>query len=108
MSAGWPNRPFQVEWNPGDQFVLEVYDRKTGLFVEPRRFTPGQPDPAAHEFPLKSGDFPLEPAQKPDPPVDPRPPRRLCRASVAGESVARSPTAVAEPQRAADRPIVIK
>ena len=28
LTAGWPNRPFQVEWNPGDQFVLEVYDRQ--------------------------------------------------------------------------------
>ena len=72
LIAGWPDRPFQVEWNPGDQFVLEVYDARTGLFIQPRRFTLAQADSSATEFPLKSGDFPLAAAQKSDSPVDPR------------------------------------
>ena len=42
LTAGWPDRPFQVEWNPGDQFVLEVYDARMGLFIQPRRFTLAQ------------------------------------------------------------------
>jgi hypothetical protein len=72
LTAGWPHRPFQVEWNTGEQIVVEVFDRKTGLFMEPKRFILAPPEPAPREFPLKTGTFPLEPAQKPDPPVDPR------------------------------------
>jgi hypothetical protein len=72
LTAGWPHRPFQVEWNTGDQIVVEVFDRKTGLFMEPKKFILAPPDVAPREFPLKTGTFPLEPAQKPNPPVDPR------------------------------------
>jgi hypothetical protein len=72
LTAGWPDRPFQVSWNPGDQFVLEVYDARTGLFIEPRRFTLSQAGSPATEFPLRSGDFPLEAAQKSDSSVNPR------------------------------------
>lgn len=72
LTAGWPHRPFQVEWNTGEQIVVEVFDRKTGLFMEPRKFILAPPDVALREFPLKTGTFPLEPAEKPNPPVDPR------------------------------------
>ena len=47
LSAGWPDRPFQVEWNPGDQFVLEVYDARMVLFAQPKRFTLAQADSSA-------------------------------------------------------------
>ncbi len=108
LSAGWPNRSFQVEWQPGEQIVLEVSDRKTGLFAEPKRFILASADPVAGEFPLKTGDFPLEPAQKPDPPVDPRVTHVVLQSELAGESSPRTPTAVAERTAPADRPIVIK
>jgi hypothetical protein len=72
LTAGWPHRPFQVEWKTGDQIVVEVFDRKTGLFMEPKKFVLAPADAAPREFPLKTGTFPLEPAQKPNPPVDPR------------------------------------
>src|SRR5439155_1357636 len=72
LTAGWPNRPLSVDWSPGDRLVLEVVDARTGLFVQPRRFTLANADSSASEFPLKSGDFPLEPAQRPFSPVDPR------------------------------------
>ncbi len=72
LIAEWPDRPFQVEWNPGDQFVVEVYDAKTGLFIQPRRFVLAQAETSATAFPLKSGDFPLAAASKSDSPVDPR------------------------------------
>ena len=72
LSAGWPQRPFQVEWNPGERVTVEVYDRRTFPFFDPKRFvlTPGEAEP--REFPLKPGTFPLEAAQKPDAPIDPR------------------------------------
>ena len=105
LTAGWPDRPFQVEWKPGDQFVLEVYDARTGLFIEPRRFTLAQDSSTASEFPLKSGDFPLESAQKSDSSVNPRTNHVVLQEPSALRdlrSAAQGPTQVAE------RPIVIK
>jgi hypothetical protein len=72
LTAGWPHRPFNIEWNTGDQIVVEVYDRKTLLFMEPKRFVMAPADPAPREFPLKTGTFPLDPADKPEQTIDPR------------------------------------
>jgi hypothetical protein len=72
LVAGWADRPFQVAWQPGQQIVVEVFDRRPSLFVEPRRFLFSTADVKLSEFPLKPGTFPLEPTQMPDPPVDPR------------------------------------
>jgi hypothetical protein len=104
LTAGWPDRPFETEWKPGDRFVLEVYDARTGLFIQPRRFTLAQADSSASEFPLKSGDFPLEPAQKSDSPVDPRTNHVVLQSQLLRDQRAadQSPTQVTE------RPIVIK
>ncbi len=104
LTAGWPDRPFQIEWNAGDQFVLEVYDGRTGLFIQPRRFTLARADQSTAEFPLKSGDFPLEPSQKSDSPVDPRTNHVVLQSQRLRDlrAAERSPAEVAE------RPIVIK
>jgi hypothetical protein len=72
LIAGWPQRPFQVEWNPGERLVVEVSGRRTGLFVEPRNFVLSPSDSEPREFPLKPGSFSLESAQKLDGSVDPR------------------------------------
>jgi hypothetical protein len=72
LVAGWPDRPFQVAWKPGQQIVVEVFDHRPGLFVEPKRFMFYTSDVQLREFPLKPGTFPLEPTQMPEPPVDPR------------------------------------
>jgi hypothetical protein len=104
LSAGWPDRPFQVAWNRGDQFVLEVYDARTGLFIEPRRFTLAQANSPSGEFPLRSGDFPLEAAQKSDSSVNPRTNHVVLKTERLRDlqSADRGPTQIAE------RPIVIK
>jgi hypothetical protein len=72
LIAGWPQRPFQVEWNPGERLTIEVYDRHNILFVEPKKFLLSASDSEPREFPLRPGTFPLEAAQKPDIAVDPR------------------------------------
>ena len=73
LIAEWDHRPFQVEWSPGDRLTVEVYDRRAGLFAQPKRFFLAPADSEPREFPLKPGTFPLEAeAQKPDPRVDPR------------------------------------
>lgn len=104
LTAGWPHRPFQIEWNTGDQFVLEVYDARTGLFIQPRRFTMASAGSSAKQFPLKSGDFPLESAQNSDSPVNPRTNHVVLQTERLGDlrSSDSNPTQVAE------RPIVIQ
>jgi hypothetical protein len=61
LATGWPLRMFRVPWTPGDQIVVEVYDHRGGLFVQPKRFALAPPGPASKEFPLRSGTFPLVP-----------------------------------------------
>jgi hypothetical protein len=104
LIAGWPHRPFQVEWNPGDQLILEVYDAKTGLFAPPTRLTLAQTDSSANEFPLKSGDFPLEPVLKAHSPIDPRANHVVLKS----EHIGNDRSADSRPTELAERPIVIK
>ena len=61
LTAGWPVRNFQVAWSPGEQIVVEVYDRRGGLFVQPKRFALAPAGPNSRDFPLKSGTFSLVP-----------------------------------------------
>jgi hypothetical protein len=69
----WDHEPFQIEWSPGEQLTVEVYDGRAGLFAQPRRFVLAPSPSEPREFPLKPGTFPLQAeAQKPDPRVDPR------------------------------------
>jgi hypothetical protein len=109
LTFGWPNRPFQVEWKPGDVVFLEVYDRKKGLFAPPERFTLSSSNGAA-DFPLKSGDFALEPEHKPAPPPDPRLTHVVLNSLLVGDLKDRpkSPAQVADSDSDSDRPIVIK
>jgi len=113
LVAGWPQRPFQVAWKPGQQIVVEVYDRKPGLFVEPRRFIFSASDVQLREFPLKPGTFPLEPTQMPDPPVDPRNNQIVLESQRVGDlpggQLGDDHRRQAPPQTAnADSPIIIK
>jgi hypothetical protein len=110
LSAGWPDRPFQVDWKPGEQLVLQVIERKTGLFNEPTQFTLAGSDPAATEFPLKTGDFPLELAHRADSHRTPGS-HVVLQSRHAGEPGKRAATDVAAmgaPTDVDERPIVIK
>jgi hypothetical protein len=103
LSAGWPNRPFQVQWQPGRQVILEVYDRNTGgLFLHSTSFTLAATDRAVSEFPLKTGDFALQPVQKVDAAVDPGKNHVVLRSQRQGDS------GQPQPRQVAERSIVIK
>jgi hypothetical protein len=107
LIAGWEHRPFQVEWRPGDQVTVEVYDRRTGLFAQPKRFLLASPDPEPGEFPLKPGTFPLQAeAQKPDPGVDPRNNRIVLQSQRVGDP--RPQDRDSSQSQLSERPIVIK
>ena len=57
LTATWLNRPFEIAWAPGDQVIVDVWDRRGGL-IEPREFKMALPKPG--EFPLTSGIHALE------------------------------------------------
>ena len=61
LSARWSNRPFEIDWRSGDQVIVEVWDRRAGLFSS-TRFNMARPAPDA--FPLASGTHALEVASR--------------------------------------------
>jgi hypothetical protein len=102
LTAGWPNRPFPLEWTPGRQFTLEVYDRKTVVFLPPKWFALASSYRAVSEFPFKTGDWPLEPGQRSDPAADPGSSHVVLKSERLGDAGQPDPAGLAE------RPIVIK
>ena len=106
LTAGWPNRPFHVDWSPGEVVFLEVYDHKNAFFAAPKRFTLSSSNGAA-DFPLKTGDFQLDCHQKVDPPLDPRLTHVVLNSQLVGDAknTGKAPAQVADDS---DRPIVIK
>lgn len=102
LTTGWPVRTFQVPWSPGDQVVVEVYDHRGGLFVQPRRFALAPADPGARDFPLKSGTFSLVPLRGSASNQASRGNQIEFRSSRLGDLDQKNSTQVAE------RPIVIK
>lgn len=57
VSTNWANRPFEIDWQPGDRLVVEVWDRK-GIW-EKRTFQMEPPEDG-EVFPLCSGPHRLE------------------------------------------------
>jgi hypothetical protein len=113
LIAEWDHRPFQVQWSPGDRLTVEVYDRRAGLFAQPKRFVLATPEPEPREFPLKPGTFPLQPeAPKPDPRVDPRNVSIVLESRRVGDlgspAQDRTPSQSTSASASEDAPIVIK
>ena len=52
LTATWLNRPFEIAWAPGDQVIVDVWDRRGGL-IEPREFKMALP--AARRVPADLG-----------------------------------------------------
>jgi hypothetical protein len=102
LSAGWPQRPFQIDWHPGERLMVEVYDRRTGLLAEPSQFVLAPAEAEPREFPLKPGTFSLEPARKVNSAVDPHGNRIVLKSQRLGD------LASTETSQADDHPIVIK
>ena len=53
LVAGWSDAPFEVVWNPGDRFFVEVYDRKG--FLDANSFVMEASADHDFHFPLRSG-----------------------------------------------------
>lgn len=87
LSASWSNRPFDVEWRPGDRFLVEVYDRRAGLFSSSQTFRMARRD--SDGFPLASGEFALEPEGRIRPGTDPSQNRVILASQRTGDSAGR-------------------
>jgi hypothetical protein len=57
LTAAFTNRPFEIDWTPGEKVVVDVWDRKGGLF-DRKELKMSLPEPGT--FPLASGVHPLE------------------------------------------------
>jgi hypothetical protein len=67
LTAGWPDRPFTVEWEPGQKYRLEVWNVR-GLRAS-RLYEITADDPTA--FPLSTGDMAPETLADGKPPAPP-------------------------------------
>ena len=64
LTAGWPNRPFQVEWSPGEVVFLEVYDRKNRALRRAQAVHPVVHQRRRPIFRSRPAIFTLEPQQQ--------------------------------------------
>jgi hypothetical protein len=99
LTATWLNRPFEIAWAPGDQVIVDVWDRKSGLF-NPKELKMALPEPGV--FPLATGIHALELSGR-DRSAHNSDSNRIV---VQSERLANSAPAGA--QQVAERPIVIK
>jgi len=118
LTVDWNNRPFEIEWRPGEHIVVSAWDRKSGFF-SPKTFKMALPGPDT--FPLASGPHALAAASgknaaqsdlnrivfdsrrtgdspEPSGPDRDAPERSIARRNGAGRSTA----------DASDRPIIIR
>lgn len=104
LTATWANRPFEIDWSPGDSVVVEVWDRKAGLFD---RKELKMRAPESEAFPLTSGPHSLSLAGAN---LDVAQSRIVFQSERVGDSqVASRPRSRSdEPREIAERPIVIK
>ena len=115
ISAVFVNRPFEVQWSPGDRIVVEVWDRRGG-FLESKALKMALPEPGA--FPLTSGVHALEVTGRSGPSLDSDCNRIVFETQHLGESRRRrqgdsttrrsQDSRVRAPQDVAERPVIIK
>jgi hypothetical protein len=107
LSATFPNRPFEIDWSPGDRVVVQVWDRKSFLF-DKRELKMALPEPGV--FPLTTGTHALAVASRGGSSLDSDQNRivfqteRLSAAPTQRSGGSRS----ADATQVAERPIVIK
>ena len=107
LTAAFVNRPFEIDWSPGDKVVVEVWDRK-GILFERRELKMALPKPGV--FPLASGTHALEVSGRSGSELDSELNRIVLQSQRVGDSQARrgGEPRTDDPRRVAERPIVIK
>jgi hypothetical protein len=101
------NRPFEIEWSPGEQVVVEVWDRKGNLF-ERRELKMALSAPGV--FPLASGTHALEVVSRDGLHLNSDQNRIVFQSQlVAAVPNQHTPAShIEDPKEVAERPIVIK
>ena len=107
MTAAFVNRPFEIDWSPGDRVVVEVWDRK-GILFERRELKMALPEPGV--FPLASGTHALEVSGRNGSELDSELDRIVLQSQRVGDAQAhrRGEYRTDDPEQVAERPIVIK
>ena len=107
LTAAFVNRPFEIDWFPGDKVVVEVWDRK-GILFERRELKMALPEPGV--FPLASGTHALEVSGRSGSELDSELNRIVLQSQRVGDSQARrgGDYRTDDPRQVAERPIVIK
>ena len=107
LTAAFVNRPFEIDWSPGDKVIVEVWDRK-GILFERRELKMALPEPGV--FPLASGTHALEVSGRSGSELDSELNRIVLHSQRVGDSQARrgGESRTDDPRRVAERAIVIK
>ncbi len=107
LTAAFVNRPFEIDWSPGEKIMVEVWDRK-GILFERRELKMALAEPGL--FPLASGTHALAVAGRNGSELDSELSRIVLQARrVAGSTApSRRDSAGSGPAQLAERPIVIK
>jgi hypothetical protein len=107
LTFAFLNRPFEIEWTPGEQVVVEVWDRKGTLF-ERRELKMALSAPGV--FPLASGTHALEVASRDGLHLNSDLNRIVFQSQrvAASQNQHASDSRVEDQKEVAERPIVIK
>ena len=107
LTAAFVNRPFEIDWSPGDKVVVDVWDRK-GIIFERRELKMALPEPGV--FPLASGTHALEVRGRNGSELDSELNRIVLQSQRVSSAQARrrGESQTDGPAQVAERPIVIK
>jgi hypothetical protein len=107
LTAAFVNRPFEIDWSPGEKVVVEVWDRK-GILFDRRELKMALSEPGV--FPLASGTHALEVTGRSGPELESELNRIVLQSQRGGDSQARrgGDSRSNDPAQVAERPIVIK
>lgn len=107
LTAAFLNRPFEIDWSPGDKVVVEVWDRK-GVLFDRKELKMALSEPGV--FPLGSGTHALAVSGRSGSGLDSELNRIVLQSQRVGDSQARrgGDSRPDDPKQVAERPIVIK
>jgi hypothetical protein len=107
LTAAFVNRPFEIDWNPGDKVAVEVWDRK-GILFDRRELKMALSEPGI--FPLASGIHALAVSGRSGSELDSELNRIVLQSQRVADSQARrgGNSRSDVPDQVAERPIVIK
>jgi hypothetical protein len=107
LTAAFVNRPFEIDWAPGERIVIEVWDRR-GILFDRRELKLALSEPGV--FPLATGTHALALSGRGGSEFDSELNRIVLQSQRVGDAPARRGVVSRndDPDQVAERPIVIK